>query len=86
MRPADTTPEAWRVFLDIQRRMSPSEKLMRAIELSSLAQEFAKAGLRQAYPEADEREIFLRATRQRLGPELFEKVYGKCLPDDATTG
>jgi hypothetical protein len=26
MRPADTSPEAWKVFLDLQRKMSPSEK------------------------------------------------------------
>jgi hypothetical protein len=32
--------------------------------------------LRQQFPEADDEEIRLRAIRQRLGSELFRKVYG----------
>jgi hypothetical protein len=81
MCPADTTAEAWRVFLDVQRRMSPSEKLQRVLDLSALVQSAAEAGLRHSYPEADGREIFLRATRQRLGADLFRKVYGSPLAD-----
>ena len=80
MRPADTTPEAWRVFLEVQRRMSPAEKVQRVFEMSRLIRSAAESGLRHAYPEADDREIFLRAARQRLGPELFRKVYGRSLP------
>lgn len=81
MCPADTTAEAWRVFLDVLRRMSPSEKLQRVFDLSELVQSAAEAGLRQKYPQADDREIFLRATRHRLGADLFRKVYGNPLPD-----
>jgi hypothetical protein len=81
MCPADTTAEAWRVFLEVQRRMSPAEKLQRVFDLSELVQSAAEAGLRHSYPQADDREIFLRATRQRLGAGLFRKVYGDPLPD-----
>jgi hypothetical protein len=81
MRPADTAPEAWRVFLELQRRMSPAEKVQRVFEMSRLIRSAAESGLRDAYPEAEDREIFLRAARQRLGPELFRKVYGRSLPD-----
>jgi hypothetical protein len=81
MRPADTTPEAWRVFLELQRRMSPAEKVQRVFEMSRLIRSAAESSLRHTYPEADDREIFLRAARQRLGPELFHKVYGHALPD-----
>jgi len=77
MRPADTSPEAWQVFLDLQRKMSPSEKLQRTLEWSDMIRKFAEAGMRQRYPEADERELFLRMARQNLGPELFRKVYGE---------
>lgn len=80
MCPSDTHPDAWRVFLDIQRRLSPGEKLRRAIELSMLVRHAAAGGLRQKYPAADEREISLRVTRQVLGPELFERVYGAVIP------
>ena len=77
MCPADTSPEAWKVFLDLQRKMSPSEKLQRTIEYSDMIRKFAEAGMRRRYPNADERELFLRTARQNLGPELFRKVCGE---------
>ena len=82
MRPADTSPEAWKVFIDLQRKLSPAEKLQQAFEWSEVIRQFAEAGLRQRYPHADDREIFLREARQRLGAELFHKVYGKELTDE----
>jgi hypothetical protein len=32
--------------------------------------------VRRLYPLASDREVFLRVTARRLGPELMEKVYG----------
>ena len=80
MCPADTTPEAWKIFLEIQQRLSPSEKLQRALDLSLLIRRAAEAGLRQKYPHAGEKEIFLRVTRLALGADLFEKAYGDAIP------
>ena len=77
MCPKDTSPEAWKVFLEIQRRMTPGEKLARVLEHSEFARSLVIAGLRRRHPEASEREIFLMFARQKLGPELFEKVYGE---------
>ena len=82
MCPADTSPEAWKVFLEIQRRLSPAEKLCRALELSALVRGAAEAGLRALYPLASEREIFLRTARLALGEELFQQVYGNATPPD----
>jgi hypothetical protein len=83
MRPtADATPEAWKVFLDIQRRMTPGEKIRRVFELRDLARRLMNEELRRRHPEAHEREIFLRAARQTLGPELFLRAYGDVLPED----
>ena len=82
MRPRDTSPEAWRVFLDLQRRMPPGEKLQRAFEYSAFVIGLAEGVLRQKHPQAPPREIFLREARQRLGSDLFRKVYGNELPDD----
>ena len=62
--------------MDLTRRMSPAEKMQRALELSWTVRLAAEAGLRQAYPHASDREIFLRSARQNLGAELFRKVYG----------
>ena len=84
MRPLDTSPEAWAVFLDIQRRMSPGEKIARVFELSARVKATAEAGLRHRFPEASDEEIRMRAIRQRLGDELFEKAYGKmALPEES---
>jgi hypothetical protein len=83
MRPRDTSPEAWTVYLDLQRKLSPSAKLRQAFEWSEVVRQFSIAGLRQRYPQADEREIFLRAARMNLGPELFRKAYGDKLPEDS---
>jgi hypothetical protein len=66
--------------------MSPSEKLRRTLEWSDMIRKFAEAGMRQRYPNADEREIFLRMARQNLGPELFRKVCGGGWHDAATQG
>jgi hypothetical protein len=82
MRPDDTSPEAWKIYLDIQRRMSPAEKIARAFEWSEVVRRFAEAGLRERYPDADEHEILLRYARMTLGRELFLKAYGDALPDE----
>jgi hypothetical protein len=85
MRPADTSPEAWEVLTDLQRKMPPAEKMLLAFEWSEMVRQFAEAGLRERYPHASEREIFLRYARQSLGDDLFRKVYGSELSDDAPT-
>jgi hypothetical protein len=82
MRPADTSPEAWKQYLDILRRMTPEEKLKRAFELSRLARSFAEAGLRERHPHAGAREISLLRARQEWGSALFQKVYGDVPPND----
>jgi hypothetical protein len=82
MRPADTSPEAWKVYLDLLRRATPEEKLQRAIELSQLVRSFAEAGMRERHPHAGAKEIFFRRVRKEWGPALFRKVYGDVLPDD----
>jgi hypothetical protein len=62
--------------MDLMRKMSPEEKLRRAIEFTAAIRKLNEAGVRQAYPEASEREIFLRAAQRQLGAE-FQKVFGE---------
>jgi hypothetical protein len=85
MRPADTSPEAWEVLTSLQRKMPPAEKMQLAFEWSEIIRQFAEAGLRERYPGASQREIFLRYARQSLGEELFRKVYGGEVCDDASS-
>jgi hypothetical protein len=86
MRPADTSPEAWRIFLEGLRKMSPTQKMQRALELSETVRSAAEAGLRQQYPQAGDREILLRLARLLLGEELFRKAYGDVLTDEIPAG
>src|SRR5579863_9255790 len=81
MCPSDTSPEAWRVFLDLVRRATPGERMKRALELSQTVRSLAEAGMRARHPHAGEREIFLRMARLYLGDELAQTVYGD-LPAD----
>jgi len=76
MRPADTTPEAWQVLLGIYRRMTPDERLRRTMDLSAFLRSVCEAGIRAEYPQAPEKEVFLRVVKRTLGRELFAKVYG----------
>jgi hypothetical protein len=82
MLPADTSPQAWEVYLELVRKMKPEDRLRRALELSEDVRHAAESGLRLKYPLADDREIALRRGRLELGRELFRKVYGEAIPDD----
>lgn len=73
---ADTDPRALEVFLDIQRRMKPAEKVAAVFALSNLVLRASEAGVRMEYPHATEREVFLLAAARRLGSELMIRAYG----------
>ena len=73
--PMDTSAEASRVQIDLLRRMSPSERAHLASELTRAVEDLSLAGIRMRYPEASERECFLRLALIKLGPELTSKVY-----------
>ena len=60
--------------------MAPAEKLRLTFQYSEFVRRLSEAGLRQRFPRASDREIFLREARQRLGAEIFGKVYGEELP------
>jgi hypothetical protein len=76
MRPADTSSEAWQVWLELVRKMTPAERLQRALDLSNTVRELAIAGIREQHPDASEREVFLLFAQRQLGDDLFRKVYG----------
>jgi len=77
MRPLDTSPEAWAAFLQIERGMSAGDRIRQALQQSALVRAMCEAGLRQQFPEADDAEIRRRAIHERLGADLFRKVYGR---------
>ena len=72
----DTDPKALEVFLEIQRRRTPEQKLADVFDLSQGLFEMTKAGVRLRHPEADEREVFLRAVATKTPRDLMIKAYG----------
>jgi hypothetical protein len=73
--PADTTPEAWRVQVEVYRRMSPSRRLELALEMSDALRGVVTAGVRARHPDYSDQQVRLAVARLWLGDELFCKVY-----------
>ena len=73
---SDTDPKALEVFLEIHRKMPVARKIDTVFEMTELVLAAAKAGVRMQYPDADEREVFLRATARRLDRETMIRAYG----------
>jgi hypothetical protein len=72
----DTDPRALEVFLDLQRKMTVSDKVQAIFGLTRMLWSFSEAGVRAQYPEADDREVFLRTAARRLDRETMIRVYG----------
>lgn len=75
---SDTDPKALKVFLDVQRSMTPAQKIQSVFELNRLLRGLAEARERELHPQANDREIFLRVVARRLDRETMKRVYGWC--------
>jgi hypothetical protein len=73
--PRDTSLDAFRIQLEIYRRMSPEERLQQALQWSEDVRELGRAGIRLRHPEYSEQEVQMASIRLRLGDELFRRVY-----------
>jgi hypothetical protein len=72
----DTSPEALAVFYEIQRKRPIEQKMVDIFDLSEGLFELVKSGIRLRYPNADEREVFLRAVATRIPRDLMIRAYG----------
>jgi hypothetical protein len=72
----DTDPRALQVFLDLQRKMTVSEKFETIFGMMEMLWNLSEAGVRSIYPLADDREVFLRTAARRLDRETMIRVYG----------
>ena len=71
----DTSAEIERLQIERWRQMSPESKAALVSGLTQAASELALAGLKQRYPDASPRELFLRMAILTLGPDLAGKAY-----------
>jgi hypothetical protein len=73
---ADTHPDALKVFWELQRQRAPAQKLADVFELSQWMINSSEAGVRLRYPDATDREVFLRAASLRIPRDIMIKAYG----------
>jgi hypothetical protein len=66
---SDTRPEVEAMQLEIRRRMSVEERFHVAVDLSDLAHEFRKAGIKMRHPDWSEREVNLELIRIAFLPD-----------------
>lgn len=75
--PSDTPPEVEAILVDLYRRMTPGEKLLKVMELNRAAQEMALARIRTQYgPDLSEREERLRLAALWLDRETMIRAFG----------
>jgi hypothetical protein len=73
---SDTDPRAMEVWLEVIRKKTPGERLMMALELTDFAFKLSEQGVRARYPNASDREVFLRAAALRIPRDLMIRAYG----------
>ena len=69
-RPADTTPEAERVQVDLLRAASPARRLRLALQLSATTITMARRGLARIRPDAPIPELDLKFVELHYGADL----------------
>ena len=72
----DTDSKAFEVLVDLQRKMSGFEKLECALRNAAMWMSAAEESVRRLYPNASDREVFLRAAARRLDRETMIRAYG----------
>jgi len=71
----DTSPDIEQRQVEAWQRMSPAEKAHLVTALSHATFELGLAGVRQRFPHASEREVFLRLAIVRFGRDLAVRAY-----------
>ena len=75
--PADTTPEAAWVQMQVYRHMPAEKRLLLTLEMSDGMREICSAGVRAQFPHFTDEQIRLTVIRRMLGDQLFRKAYPK---------
>jgi hypothetical protein len=76
-RLSDTPPEIAEILLEGYRRMTPAERLLRALDMSKAVQQLALARIRAQYgPNLSEREERLRLAALWIDRETMIRAFG----------
>jgi hypothetical protein len=72
----DTDPKALEVFLALQRQMTGAEKIAAVFQMNEMLWRLAESSVRQQYPQASDREVFLRTAARFHDRDTMKRVYG----------
>jgi hypothetical protein len=73
---SDTHPEAFEFWIGLLRKKTPGEKLGMVFEMVDTMLRVQEDQVRRKYPQANHREVFLRAAAFRLDRETMIRAYG----------
>lgn len=71
----DTTPRAWRRYVERLRETPARERLERALQLSRRTRDATWADIKNKHPGASERELKKAFLRRVYGSELAARVF-----------
>jgi len=71
----DTDPKALEVFFALQRQMTGPEKITAVFQMNEMLWRLVESSVRQQYPEACDREVFLRTAGRFYDRETMKRVY-----------
>jgi hypothetical protein len=80
---SDTDPKALEVFIDLQRKMTPAEKIAGVFQMNEAVRQIRETRERELHHAASDREIFLRVAAHHLDRETMLGVYGWYPQDDS---
>ena len=72
---ADTSPGALEVFISLQRDRPAALKIADVFDMSAMLLELSLADVRRTYPQAGDREVFLRMAARHLDRDTMIRVY-----------
>jgi len=78
---SDTSPDVAARMIELYQRMTPRQRIARALSLSQATRQLARTRLRKMYPEASEDELRIRFAQRTLGKELTLAVFGRTYED-----
>jgi hypothetical protein len=78
----DTSPQQIRRYHELLRRMTPVQRLHKAVALSMTVRKLAEAGIRDRHPSASDEEVRARLAVRLFGRKEALRIFGR-IPDDA---
>lgn len=77
MIPFDTDPRAHHAQVEALRRLGPAGRIAQAFEMSELAREMSKAGIKKRHPEYSDEDAVRALVWLLYGEDLARKIWNE---------